>query len=116
MKQGRVGLTLGLILLSALLVPLASNVQGATTQPQISELETLIQIATSSRDYAITIVATAQNQGANVTAWKALLVSGNESLSLAQSDLSANANLSAGIQLAKKAMDDFSSAATNASL
>ena len=81
MKRARVGLTLGLILLSTLLVPLASNVQGV-----------------------------------NVTAWEALLVSGNESLSLAQSDLSANANLSAGIQLAKEAMDDFSSAATNASL
>ncbi|MDG6998863.1 MAG: hypothetical protein JRN15_07090, partial [Nitrososphaerota archaeon] len=116
MKRARVGLTLGLILLSALLVPLASNVQGASTQPQTSELETFIQIATSSRDYAITSVATAQSQGVNVTAWEALLVSGNESLSLAQSDLSANANLSAGIQLAKEAMSDFSSVATNASL
>jgi hypothetical protein len=111
--RARWALAMILVLLTAGSIPPVFSVQGASSQAQ---LETLIQVATSSRSYAITIIGAAEGQGLNVASSEALLSAGNDSLAIAQSDSSSNSNLTGGIQQARIAMDDFTNASTSASL
>lgn len=105
-----------LILLVVALIPISIDVQAASTQSQSAQLQTLVQVATSSRNYATTIVDSAKSQGLNITSFATLLASGNTSLAIAMSDLSNNSNLTGGIELVQIAATDFTSAAEGASL
>ena len=84
MKLARAGLTLGiaLILLIGAAVPIGLGVEGASNQSQSTQLQTLIQVAISSRNYAITIVNLAKSQDLNVATSEALVASGNSSLAV----------------------------------
>ena len=118
MKLVRASWIIGIvfILLVGVVVPIEFGVEGASSQSQSTQLQTLIQVAISSRNYAITIVDLAQSQGLNVASSEALLASGNSSLAIAQSDLSTNSNLTVGIQLVHSAMSDFTNASASASI
>lgn len=109
-----IGIVIILILLTGTFTAVLFTVVGSTSQSD--QLQALVQVAISSRDYAVSVVNTASAQGLNVTSAEVLLSAGNSSLAKAQSYLLSNSNTSGGIQLARDAMDDFTEAATRASL
>ena len=109
-----IGIGITLILLLGTFSAVLFTVEGSTSQS--AQLQTLVQVAISSRNYAISVVNVASAQGLNVASSEALLSAGNSSLARAQSYLTSNSNISGGIQLAKEAMEDFTNAATSASL
>jgi len=111
-----IGFVIVLMMLIVAIVPLTFNAQGASVEPQSTQLQTLIRTAISSRNYAITTVNFAMDQRLSVSGSQTLLASGNASLAASQSDLSSDSNLTDGIQLAQIAMSDFTKAATSASL
>src|SRR2546428_9941889 len=76
---------------------------------------TLIHLAESSRNYALTVIGAASAHSLDTSSSMALLTAGDDSLAIARADLASNANFAAGVEAAQAAMQSFTDAAVSAS-
>jgi hypothetical protein len=100
------------LLLGGMLVPLLVLGQTGTQ----SQLSAMVSSAEKSRSYAYAVIGYASAEGLSVSTAQSLLSKGDALLSAAQADASSGSNITGGLESARAAMQDYTSAAATASL
>jgi epidermal growth factor receptor substrate 15 len=116
----RAGSLLSISITTILLLATSSTLVYSTQtteapQNDLNQLETLVQVASASRSYALSVVSFARLEGQNVSSAESLLASGNATLTIAVDDMYSDSNLSQGIKFALLSMNDYTNASTEAS-
>ena len=108
-SKASVGVLVALALLAAALVP---HLAFATANPS-AQLQSQVQVAESGQAYASGLLSEAISDHLGVTSSQALVASGNSSLAQAQLALASGTNLTAGLQEAAAAIQDFAAASVS---